>query len=373
MRDFYEILNVDRNATDDELKASYRKLAKKYHPDLNPGDADAEHKFKEVQAAYEVLSDSEKRKIYDLYGEEGLKGGMGGGQNFGGFGDIFNDIFDIFGGGGFSQRRGKNPNAPKRGADLRYDLKIDFKEAYFGTEKEISISHYVECDHCHGEKCEPGTEKKTCPTCHGTGEVTHQVNSAFGQYIQVSPCGTCMGTGEIIEKKCTKCNGQGKVKEKKKIKLNVPKGVNTGNILTMAQMGDAGDNKGPAGDLYVYIRVKEDEIFKREGPDLFIDMPVTYTDAVLGGEIKVPTMEGVESFDLPKKTEGGKMFKLKGKGMPIVNSDKKGDLYFKTEIIIPDKVTAEEKDLLLQLKNLRPSAVKEKKNFFSRFKEFFEQ
>ncbi|KXO17083.1 chaperone protein DnaJ [Clostridiales bacterium KA00134] len=373
MRDFYEILDIERSAGETEIKTAYRKMAKKYHPDLNPGDKEAEVKFKEVQAAYEVLSDSQKRQIYDTYGEEGLNG-QAQSSGFGGFGDIFSDIFDIFGGGSaYSSRSGRNPNSPKKGNDLRYDIQIEFKEAYTGVEKEISISHRVKCSHCHGEKCEPGTDKKTCDKCHGTGEVSHRVSTPLGQFVQVGTCDKCGGSGQIIETKCKVCKGQGSVKENKKIKLNIPAGVDNNNIMTIEGMGDAGENGGPAGDLYVYIHVKEDEFFKRVNGDLYIEMPITYTDAVLGGKIKVPTMEGIEDFDLPRATEAGKRFKIAKKGMPILNRKTKGDLYFDVEIIIPKNPSEREIELLKELKKVRPSAEKEKKNFFKRFKEFFEQ
>lgn len=375
MRNFYDILNVSENATKEELKISYKKMAKKYHPDLNAGDKDAEEKFKEINYAYEVLSDDEKRQIYDAYGEEGLKGNYGGSSGgFGGFSDIFDDIFDIFGsGGGFSSGAyRKSKNYPEKGSDIKVELTLDFFEAVFGCEREINVKVYDKCPRCHGEKVEPGTSKRTCDKCHGQGQIRVESSSPFGRIVRTTTCDKCGGSGEIIEEACKKCRGQGKILNSKKINVKIPAGVDTGNIISLTNQGNDGDNGGEKGDIYVYIRVREDSIFKRRGNDLFIDMPISYSDAVLGGKIKVPTLKKIVDYDIPKGTKGGTTFKLKGEGVQVVNRNSKGDLYFTVNILVPKKISDEEKELLEKLRDNDTEIKHEQKTFFEKVKDFFE-
>ena len=356
MRNFYEILEVEKNVTKEELKKSYKKLAKKYHPDLNPGDEVAEARFKEISYAYEVLSDDEKRQVYDVYGEEGLKGNMGasGGSGFGGFSDIFDDIFDIFGGSRSNRYEYANrKDMPKKGPDTRVDVTLDFFEAIFGVEKEISVKVKEECGHCHGSKMEPGSEKHECDKCHGSGQVTSEQNTPFGRFVRTSSCDKCHGTGEIIDQPCKKCGGRGAVLKSKKLKVNIPKGVDTGNIISLKGQGSVGENGGENGDIFVYIRVRSDAVFKREGNDIYLNIPISYSDAVLGAKIKVPTLKKLVDYDIPKGTTGGTVFRLKGEGVPYVNREnQRGDLFFKVDIIIPKKVSDEQRKLLDKLKDL---------------------
>ncbi|HLS53034.1 MAG TPA: molecular chaperone DnaJ [Tissierellaceae bacterium] len=373
MRDFYEILNVDKNASDDEIRRAYRQLAKKYHPDLNPDNEEAEQKFKEATAAYEVLSDPDKRARYDRFGHAGVDP-QAGGQDFGGFGDIFDDIFDIFGGGfgGFSQERRRRPG-PTRGADLRYDLNIDFKEAVFGTEKEIQIRRTENCSTCQGEGAKPGTGKETCSTCNGTGEVRYAQQTAFGQFVRVGTCDSCKGEGEIIREKCTSCHGTGKESKTRRIKVKVPAGVDNGSIISIRGEGEGGDRGGPAGDLYIYISVKEDEIFKRRGNNIYLEVPITFTEAALGAEIEVPTLEGIEKFTIPAGTQTGTEFRLKNKGVPNLRSAGRGDIYFKAVVQVPTKLTEKQKELLLEFSKASGEEYKkDKKGFFNKVRDAFQ-
>ena len=374
MRNFYEILGVDKNAQIDEIKKSYKKLAKKYHPDLNPGDEEAETKFKEISYAYEVLSDDKKRQIYDVYGEEGLNGNVGGSQGFGGFSDIFDDIFDIFGGSRGSRYEYRNAkDMPKKGPDSRVEISLDFFEAIFGTEKEISVKINEECSHCHGEKMDPGTSKHTCDKCNGTGEIHIEQNTPFGRFVRTSTCDKCNGTGEIIDEPCKVCHGRGKVQKVKKLKVRIPAGVDSGNIIPLVEQGSIGENGGPKGDIYVYIRVKSDPVFKREGNDIYLNIPISYPDAVLGAKIKVPTLKKLVDYDIPKGTQGGTVFKLKGEGVPFVNREnKKGDLYFQVKIIIPKEVTDDQRELLEQLRDKEPEVTENKKSFLDKLKDLFD-
>ena len=376
MRDYYEILGVDKNATDDEIKRAYRQLAKKYHPDLNPDDSEAEQKFTEAAAAYEILSDSEKRSRYDRFGHAGVNPQAGSGD-FGGFGDIFDDIFDIFGGGfGFGNGSSQGPrrNGPAKGADLRYNLNLEFRDAVFGTEKEIQFRRIENCSTCHGTGAKPGTDKHSCSNCNGTGQVKYAQQTAFGQFVRVGTCDVCNGTGEVIDEKCTTCGGTGNETKTKRLKVKVPAGVDNGSIISIRGEGEAGSNGGPTGDLYVYITVKEDSVFKREGNHLFIDLPITFTEAALGAEIDVPTLEGIEKFNLSEGTQTGTRFKIKNKGVPNLRSSGKGDLYFTVNIKVPTKLTDEQKKLLIEFSNSTGDDYKKgepKKGFFDKVKDAF--
>ncbi|MDO5713579.1 MAG: molecular chaperone DnaJ [Tissierellia bacterium] len=372
MRDFYEILGVDKHASEQEIKKAYRRAAKKHHPDLNPGDEKSETFFKEINLAYEVLSDETKRRNYDLYGEDSLKEGFQSG-GFGGFGDIFGDIFDIFGGGFSGNYSSSRANVPRQGEDIRADVTLEFKEAIFGTEKEITVRRQEECEQCHGEGTEPGTSKHKCGNCNGTGQVREASQSPFGRVVRVVPCSSCHGTGEIIEEPCNHCHGSGRQIFSRKVKVNIPAGVDNKSIISLRGEGHHGENGGIPGDLYIYISVKEDSIFQRRGTDILLEMPISYVDAVLGAEIQVPTLESIKKFQIPPGTQGGELFKMEGEGVPYLQRKGRGDLYFRTEIIVPKKVNGKQRELLEELRNESGHPVKEeRKGFFNRFKDWFE-
>lgn len=368
MRDFYEILDINKNATEDEIKRAYRRLAKKYHPDLNPDDKEAEQKFKEASAAYEILSDPIKRDRYDRFGHAGVDP-QAGAQGFGGFGDIFDDIFDIFG-GGFSQ--GASRTGPVRGHDLRYNLNIEFEEAVFGLEKEVSITKDEECSTCHGSGAKPGTSKETCSTCNGQGEVRYSQQTPFGQMIRTGTCDTCKGTGEIIKEKCDTCYGSGKEEKTRTLKVKIPAGVDNGSVISIRGEGELGSRGGPPGDLYIHLYVREHEKFKRQGNNIFLNVPITFTEATLGSEIEVPTLEGTEKFIIPEGTQTGKQFKIKHKGVPNIRGVGKGDLYFTVDVTVPKNLTDKQKQLLIEFAKESGEDYKEhKKGFFGKVKDAF--
>lgn len=370
LRDYYEILEVEKGATGDEIKRAYRKLAKKYHPDLNPNDSEAEKNFKEVNAAYEVLSDDNKRARYDRFGHEGVNG-QGGAGGFGGFGDIFEDIFDIFGGGFGGQSQYKR-TGPQRGSDLRYNLTIEFEEAIFGVEKEIKIRRTESCSTCQGTGAKAGTHKETCSRCHGSGQVRYSQQSPFGQIVRTATCDQCGGTGEVIKEKCPSCYGSGTEVKEKKLKVKVPAGVNDDSIISIRGEGEGGLRGGPSGDLYIYISVKEDELFVREGNNIFLNIPISFTEAALGAEIEVPTLEGSEKYNIPEGTQTGTQFRMKGKGVPHLRSSGRGDLYFTVDIQVPTKLTEKQKDLLKEFAIEHGEEVKkQKKSFFDKVKDTF--
>ncbi|HHV45683.1 MAG TPA: molecular chaperone DnaJ [Tissierellia bacterium] len=371
MKDYYEILNVSRDASQDEIKASFRKLAKKYHPDLNPNDKEAEKKFKEINEAYEVLGDPEKRKRYDMFGESGVNGQGGFNSDFTGFGDIFDDIFDIFGGFGRATS-GTRKQGPVRGADLRYDLELDFNEAVFGVEKEIQVRKSETCSNCQGSGVKPGSSKETCSKCHGTGEVRYAHQTAFGQFVRVATCDACNGTGEIIKEKCPVCKGSGKEVKRKKIKVKIPAGVNNGSIISVRGEGEAGIRGGSPGDLYVYITVKEHEIFKRKGNNIYFTVPISFVDAALGAEIEIPTLEGKIKYTIPEGTQTGTEFRLKNMGVPNVKGLGRGDLYFKVVVQVPRNLTERQKELLREFgKEMGREHKEGRKGFFGKMKDAF--
>lgn len=372
MKDFYEILDIDKNASVDDVKRAYRKLAKKYHPDLNPDNLEAEQSFKEVSAAYEVLSNEELRDRYDKYGHAGIDPQSGVGD-FGDFGDIFGDIFAGFGGFGSRSGRTSRRNGPVRGADLEQRITIDFEEAVFGVEKQVQIRRYETCDTCEGTGAKPGTDKKTCGECNGTGEVRYAQQTPFGKFVQVGVCDQCHGSGEIIEEHCETCHGEGKVIKTKKIDIKIPAGVDIGSIMSVRGEGHSGQRGGPPGDLYIHISVKEHSVFSRENLDLFVDVPVTYTQAILGSEIEVPTMEGIEKYNLPPGTDSHTVFKLRNKGVPNVRGIGKGDLFFTVKVIIPKDINEDQKEQLLKYSESMGENYKaaEKKGFFKKVKDAF--
>ncbi|WP_326828357.1 molecular chaperone DnaJ [Tissierella pigra] len=370
MRDYYEILGIGKDASEDEIKRAYRTLAKKYHPDLNPNNEEAEAKFKEANQAYEILSDPEKKSRYDRFGHAGVDPQAGGyGEGFGGFGDIFEDIFDMFG-GGFS--RGSRRNGPTRGNDLRYDLNLEFKESIFGTEKEIQIRRTENCSSCSGTGAKPGTSKETCRTCNGRGEVRYAQQTPLGQFVRTSTCDTCNGTGEIIKEKCNSCNGSGKEMKTKKIKVKIPAGVDNESIISMRGEGESGDKGGPSGDLYIYINVAEDPIFKRTGNNIYLTIPITFTEAALGAEIQVPTLEGITNYTIPEGTQTGTEYRLKGMGVPYLRGHGRGDLFFTVEVAVPTKLSEKQKELLRDFAKETGEDIKEhKKGFFGKVKDAF--
>lgn len=372
MKDYYEILNVSRDASQDEIKSSFRKLAKKYHPDLNPNDKEAEQRFKEINEAYEVLGDPEKRKRYDMFGESGVNGQGGFSQDFTGFGDIFDDIFDIFGGGFGRTTSGARRQGPVRGADIRYDLELEFNEAVFGVEKEIMVKKSETCSNCRGSGVKPGSSKETCKKCNGTGEVRYAQQTAFGQFVRVATCDACNGTGEIIKEKCPVCKGSGKEVRRKKIKVKVPAGVDNGSIISIRGEGEAGSRGGSPGDLFVYISVKEHEIFKRKGNNIYFTVPISFADAALGAEIEIPTLEGKIKYTIPEGTQTGTEFRLKNMGVPNVKGIGRGDLYFKVVVQVPKKLTEKQKQLLIEFNNEMGADHRgSKKGFFGKMRDAF--
>ena len=288
VRDLYEILEISKDASQEDIKRAYRKLAKKYHPDLNPNDAEAEQNFKEVNAAYEVLSDQEKRSRYDRFGHAGVDPQAGGGD-FGGFGDIFDDLFDVFGGFG-GRSTGRRRSGPARGADIQQSVTLEFREAAFGVEKEVQVRRYETCGTCEGSGAKPGTDKNTCSKCHGSGEVRYTQQTPFGQFVQVGVCDQCNGTGETFEEKCETCQGSGKEIKTRKINVNIPAGVDSDSVMTVRGEGHSGEKGGPPGDLYLYISVKEDPVFSRRGTNIYVTVPITFAQATLGSEIEIPTL-----------------------------------------------------------------------------------
>ncbi len=379
-RDYYEVLGLDKGAEEQEIKRAYRKMAKKYHPDLNQGDAEAEKKFKEVSEAYEVLSDPEKKSIYDRFGHDGLSGqaggsgfgGFGGGGysgGFGGFEDIFGDIFgDMFGGGASGRRRG-----PVRGADIQVNVNLTFEEAAFGVEKEIRVNRDEGCTVCDGSGAKPGTEKKTCPTCHGTGEVQQVHRTPFGQMVRSGVCPTCHGSGEIIDDPCTKCHGSGKETKAKTFTVDIPAGVYTGAYIPLRGEGELGDKGGPRGDLLVHINVQPHSIFERDGDDIRCEVPISFVEAALGGDIDVPTLNGTMKYNIPEGTQTGTVFRFKGKGIKNVRTGRPGNQYVKVKVVVPKKMTDSQKNKLKEFADSMGEDIKaEKKGFFDKIKEKFE-
>lgn len=357
--DYYEILGVSRNADKDELKRAYRRLARKYHPDVNkePG---AEERFKEINKAYEVLSEPEMRARYDRFGEAGVSGaaaGAGGFSDFG-FGDMggMADIFESFFGGGFGTATTgrRRRTGPTRGDDLRLDLKLDFREAIFGGEKEIRISHLETCDTCNGSGAKPGTRPKSCDTCGGSGQVRRATRTPFGSFAQVTVCPTCNGSGQVIEEKCGTCEGRGQKQETKKLKIAIPAGVDNGTRLRVSGEGDAGKRGGPAGDLYVYLFVNEDARFQRDGIDVLSELKIGYLQAILGCQLEVETVDGVEEVTIPPGTQPNTVLTLEGKGVPrLGNPVSRGDHRLSVQVDIPTKIGTEERELLEKLAKIR--------------------
>ncbi|WP_026906237.1 molecular chaperone DnaJ [Paucisalibacillus globulus] len=366
-RDYYEVLGIEKSASKEDIKKAYRKLARKYHPDVNK-EPDAADKFKEAKEAYETLSNEQKRAQYDQFGHAGMNGqGFGGGQDFGGFGDIF----DMFFGGGGGRRR--DPNAPQQGADLQYTMILDFEEAIFGKETDISIPKDEECDTCHGSGAKPGTKPKTCSHCNGSGQLNTEQNTPFGRVVNRRVCHHCNGTGKIIPEKCTTCGGDGTVKKNKKIHINIPAGIDDGQQIRVAGKGEPGKNGGPAGDLYVVIQVRRHEFFTREGDNIFCELPLTFAQAALGDEVEVPTVHGKVKLKIPAGTQTGKTFRLKGKGSPNVRGYGNGDQHIKVRIMTPTKLTDRQKELLREFNDIAGNDKTEEQedSIFQKFKRAF--
>ena len=357
-RDYYEVLGIKKGASDDEIKKDYRKLAKQYHPDLNPGDKTAEAKFKEANEAYEVLSDPDKKAKYDQFGFAGVDpnygaaaggssygGGFGGG--FGGFdfdlGSIFNDFF----GGGSGRSSRANPNAPQRGASLRVSLSISFEEAAFGCTREINLTREEKCETCGGSGCKPGTTAEICDQCRGTGTVRTQRQTMMGIVSSTTACPKCHGAGKIIHQPCEKCHGAGLQRSTRKISVNIPAGIDDGQTISLRGQGNAGKNGGPAGDVLVTISVRAHEIFERDGMNIYSAFTINIVQAALGAELEVPTLDGRVKYSIPEGTQSGTTFRLRGKGVPNVNNPKsRGDQYVQIRVEIPTKLTEKQKELL---------------------------
>lgn len=342
-RDYYEVLGVDRDVTKVELKKSYRRLAMKYHPDRNEGNKDIEEQFKEVKEAYEVLSDDQKREAYDQFGHDGVnqQGGFGGGGA--GFSDIFGDVFgDIFGGGRRSTSRG-----PQRGSDLRYNLEITLEQAVHGATVKITVPRHIHCKSCDGTGAKKGTAPVTCSTCGGQGQVRMQQ----GLFAIQQTCPACHGVGKIIKEKCPDCHGQGKIRDEKTLSVKIPAGVDTGDRIRLTGEGEAGDAGAPPGDLYVQMHIKQHEIFERDDENLYCEVPIDFATAALGGELEVPTLDGKVTLKIPHETQTGKMFRLRGKGVPAMRGGYRGDLFCKVLIETPVKLTKQQKELLSQFRD----------------------
>jgi len=371
-RDFYAILGVSRGADAKEIKSAYRQLARKYHPDANPGE-DTTEKFQEINRAYEVLNDPDLKKKYDMYGEAGVgtsaASDQAAGNPFGGPGGFgqevdLGDIFDsFFGGGGMGGGRGRGGLArgPMAGDDLRFDLEIDFKTAVFGGDEKVRIRHLEKCDTCGGNGVKPGAKVTTCNVCNGMGVTMQVTRTPLGNFQTQQPCAACRGTGQKVEEYCGTCSGQGMVSKTKQIKVTIPAGVENGNKLRVRGEGDAGPNGGPAGDLYIFLKVKEDKKFRREGPEIYSDESINYIDAVLGAEIKTPVVDGEVTIKVPPGTQPGQVMRLKGNGAPrLGNPDVRGDHYVTVNVEIPKDLSKEERELMEKLRELQN---KKKKGF----------
>ncbi|OGC22905.1 molecular chaperone DnaJ [candidate division WOR-1 bacterium RIFOXYB2_FULL_42_35] len=355
-RDYYEVLGVSKTASADEIKRAYRKLAREFHPDVNK-ETGAADKFKEINEAYQTLSDPNKRSQYDYYGKAGA--GAGAGPGAGGFGDFgggfqgfegfgeFGDIFDVFFGGG---GRGRRPQQ-ERGADLRFDLRLNLEDAAKGLEKEITLPHFVPCETCKGSGAKPGTTPKKCSACNGSGQIKKTQRTILGSFTQAMPCSNCRGTGSVISTPCSTCHGEGRIKKSHKIKVKIPAGIDTGHRLRVAGAGDAGPKGATPGDLYVFINVEPHINFNREAENLFHRTKISFTQAILGDEIEVPTLEGKATLKIPAGTQPNTNFRLKGKGMPVLQRRDRGDLYVLVEIEIPKKVSSQQAELLKKFKD----------------------
>ncbi len=367
-KDYYETLGVDRSASADDIKRAYRKLALKYHPDKNPGDKEAEEQFKEVSASYEVLSDDDKRRLYDRYGHDAYTRGHRGSAEtvdpFDIFSQFFGGGFESFFGGGSSRRQ----TGPRPGADLRYDLEIAFEEAVFGADRHIEVPRSETCSRCEGQGCEPGTSRRQCGTCHGTGQVT----MAQGFFSIRQRCPQCGGAGEQIDTPCRQCRGEGVVKKRKRIQIHIPAGVRTGSRLRVGGEGEAGRRGGPQGDLYVVLHVREHDLFQRDDDDLFCEVPIPFTVAALGGTLKVPTIGGAAELKIPPGTQSGTVFRLRGKGVPSLQGYGRGDQHVRVAVEIPTNLTSAQRKQLQEFAEMCDDRVHPRlRDFLDKAKRFF--
>lgn len=383
-RDYYEVLGTNKNATEAELKKAYRKMAIKYHPDQNPGDKEAEEKFKEVNEAYEVLSDPQKRAKYDQFGHAAFEqGGMGGGAGFDGFdmgdlGDIFSSMF----GGGFGFGGSTRKSGPRRGRDVNVNIQLKFEEAIFGCKKEISVPIMDECETCHGTGAKPGTHAESCSKCHGTGQERVVQQSMFGAVTSVRPCSACQGTGKIIKDPCTTCRGTGRVKKTKKYEINIPKGIDNGQTIRLAGKGEIGEQGGGYGDLLVTVYVQPDRMFIRKGNDIYSEVPITFVQAALGAEISIKTVDGEQKYTVKPGTQPNTVITLRGVGVPSLRNPKvRGNQVVTLKVQIPTNLTEHQKDLLKEFYGDAPSGAaksetapeKGKKSFGEKVKDLFEK
>lgn len=374
-RDYYEVLGLERGASPDEVKKAYRSLARKYHPDMNPGDKDSEDRFKEAKEAYDVLTDPQKRAQYDRFGHASQDfGGFGQGYGEGGFSQGFGgfeDIFDAFfgGGGGFSRRRS---GGPQRGADLRYDLEITLEEAAFGLETKLKVPRTEQCPKCEGSGAKAGTKAETCPTCEGSGQQQVVKNTSFGRFINVQTCEDCRGAGKIIKEPCRECAGKGQVHRERKIDVKIPAGVDTGSKLRVGGEGEAGARGGPPGDLYVVVRVKPHKIFQREGDDLILDFPISFGQATIGAEVLVPTIDGKKvKFKIPEGTQPGTSFRLRGKGIPHLRGLGRGDQHIIARVRVPEKLSSKQRQALRDFAKAMGEELPEDKGLMDKVKDVF--
>ena len=379
-RDYYEVLGVSKTATEAEIKKAYRKLAMKYHPDYNPGDKEAEEKFKEINEAHEVLSDPEKRQRYDQYGFAGVDPNYGAGQG-GGFGGGFGgvDLGDIFGdifGGGFGGFGGgsarANPNAPRKGQDIRVRITLSFDEAVHGCKKNITITRQQQCTECNGTGAAPGTSPETCPDCGGRGYTIRQQRTPFGVMQSQQPCTRCGGKGKLVKNPCKSCHGSGKVATKKTLEVNIPMGIDDDQSFALRGMGDAGANGGPAGDVIVMVTVRPDDLFQRDGYDVWVTVPITFSQAVLGANVVVPTVDGKVEYQVPEGTQSGTRFRLRGKGIQYLNGRGRGDQYVVVEVEIPKKLNKTQRDALKNFEStLEDNNYEQRKGFMKKLKDMF--
>ena len=372
-RDYYEVLGVSKGASEDEIKKAYKKLARKYHPDMNPGDKEAEEKFKEVNEANEVLSDPEKKARYDQFGFAGVDpnygagaggaGGFGGGFDFGDLGDIFGSFF----GGGFGGGQRRNPNAPQRGESIRASVSVSFTDAAFGCEKSVTLERSEMCGTCKGNGCAPGTTPEVCPDCHGTGTVQVRRQTPMGVFASNGPCRKCGGTGRLIHQPCPDCRGGGTVRKRKTIQVTIPAGIDHGQTISLRGQGNAGKNGGPAGDLLITVMVQPHDLFRRDGVDVFCEAPITFTQAVLGAELEIPTIDGKVKYSIPEGTQTGTVFRLKGKGIPVLNGRGRGDQYVTVTIETPRNLNTEQKEALRKFsETVGENNYEKRKSFFKK-------
>ena len=372
-RDYYEVLGIQKGASEEEIKKAYKKLARKYHPDMNPGDKEAEEKFKEVNEAYEVLSDPEKKARYDQFGFAGVDpnygagaggaGGFGGGFDFGDLGDIFGSFF----GGGFGGGQRRNPNAPQRGESIRASVSVSFTDAAFGCEKSVTLERSEMCGTCKGNGCAPGTTPEVCPDCHGTGTVQVRRQTPMGVFASNGPCRKCGGTGRLIHQPCPDCRGGGTVRKRKTIQVTIPAGIDHGQTISLRGQGNAGKNGGPAGDLLITVMVQPHDLFRRDGVDVFCEAPITFTQAVLGAELEIPTIDGKVKYSIPEGTQTGTVFRLKGKGIPVLNGRGRGDQYVTVTIETPRNLNKEQKEALRKFsETVGENNYEKRKSFFKK-------